>query len=736
MIVIVQLSGNMTSIYLFGKFIRLFITAMIENLSMDQAFIRKLTNIILKNIQNENFGVANLAREAGMSRITIHRKIKSIKNQDASQFIREIRLRRAMELLRRNAGNASDIAFMVGFSSPAYFNKCFHDFFGYPPGKVKKEALHQAEEITPDHITETIEPQRSAWRTFVLISSGILVIVVMLSLGYTVISNNSHAGARGQVNSLEKSVAVLPFRNLSDTISNQYFIDGLMEDVLANLSKIHDLSVISRSSTEQFRKTTKSASEIAKKLKVNYIVEGSGQKYGNTFHLRVRLIDGKKDRQIWADTYEQQVQKTKDIFKIQNQIAQAIASELEAKITAEEKQIIEKASTTSLASFDLYMKANDFRANFRITHDQNNYLKSVRFYEAAIDIDSLFAKAYTGLASVYYERYSWERYFKEGYMDTCLFLINKALKIDNQLDEAYYLKGLYYFANGNMENALEAFDKALELNPNYYAAFERKGYILVWIMHDYVKGLDSHHKALDLVRGKERSALLWELGQEYGNIGFIEKAKNCYKEAFALDKNEEDYLANLAWIEFSRENLEQSWKLFKKVHELDSTCSLIDQILYCIPPGHEEEAYTQAERIIRHKKDVGWGFINNSHRIGYALWQAGKIEEAKYYFNQQLKYSEESIKLNREYAQRNYAVYDLAATYAFLGNKVKAYHYLDEFDKHKSCQLIFLSVAKHDPLFKSIRNEERFKKILQNMEAKYKAEHENVKKWLEANHNL
>jgi len=702
---------------------------MIEPLPIDQALIRKLTDIILTNISNEHFGVGDLAREAGVSRITIHRKIKSIKNLDASQFIREIRLRRAMELLKQNVGTASDIAFMVGFSSPAYFNKCFHEFFGYPPGRIKKEALRNFEVITPARVTETNELKRHSWRALIL---PLLVILLLagLFLGYIIIFNNSHASAGSPVNSIEKSVAVLPFRNLSDTLANQYFVDGLMEDVLANLSKIHDLRVISRTSTEQFRKHNRSASEVAKKLNVNYIVEGSGQRYGNTFNLRVYLIDAIKDRQIWSDSYEQEIQETKDIFKIQSRIAQAIASELEAKITEEEKQIIEKTPTASLASYDLYMRANEYKINFQKTRNLNDYTKAVSLYEAALEIDSSFAKAYTGLAGVYYDRYSWEEYFKEGYMDTCLVLVNKALEIDNQLDEAYYFKGFYYFTCGNIGDALDAFDKTLTLNPSYSAAYERKGFIFTWILHDYVKGIDNHIKALNLLRGTERSPLLWELGQEYGNIGFIEKAKSSYREAFALDSNEGAYLDSFAWIEFSLENFEESFKLFNKANELDSTL-VIDQILYCIPPGHEKEAYREAKKIIRLDKRVGSGFLNNSHRVGYALWQEGKFEEAKYYFNQQIKYCEESIKLNREYALRNYASYDLAATYAFLGNKIKAYHYLDEFDKHKSCQLIWVCIAKHDPLFDSIRNEERFQQILENMESKYLAEHERVKKWLE-----
>src|SRR4030042_7142114 len=139
----------------------------------------------------------------------------------------------------------------------------------------------------------------------------------------------------------EKSIAVLPFINDSPDEENTYFINGIMDEVLNNLQKIKDLSVISRTSVEQYRDTDRPAlPEIAKKLEVNYIVEGSGQKYGNTIRLRVQLIDAVKDRHLWAESYEKDIQEVKDIFNIQSQIAQSIATELKAIITPEEKKLI------------------------------------------------------------------------------------------------------------------------------------------------------------------------------------------------------------------------------------------------------------------------------------------------------------------------------------------------------------------------------------------------------------
>ena len=137
-----------------------------------------------------------------------------------------------------------------------------------------------------------------------------------------------------------------------------------MDEIFINLSRIHDLRVVSRTSVEQFRNTSRSIPEIGKKLHADYIVEGSGQKYGNTIRLRVQLIEASKDRHLWAESYEQAITETKDIFAIQSRIAQTIASQLHATITLEEQELMEKVPTANLTAYDLYKKANEFQKQY------------------------------------------------------------------------------------------------------------------------------------------------------------------------------------------------------------------------------------------------------------------------------------------------------------------------------------------------------------------------------------
>jgi AraC-like DNA-binding protein len=191
---------------------------MTEHLSMDQAFIARLSDIVKTNLRNENFSAADLAREAGMSRMTIHRKLKTIKNQVA------------LELLRENSHTASEIAFLVGFGSPAYFNKCFHDFYGYPPGQIKKEAFHKPEESVK--VTKTNSPGSTGWKQFVRPASVVLFLAALSGLGYIAFFNKTHSDEILPGSNLEKSIAVLPFRNDSSDPENAYFINGIMEEAL------------------------------------------------------------------------------------------------------------------------------------------------------------------------------------------------------------------------------------------------------------------------------------------------------------------------------------------------------------------------------------------------------------------------------------------------------------------------------------------------------------------------
>lgn len=213
---------------------------------------------------------------------------------------------------------------------------------------IKKHSQQEGE-VPKEVVKAKTEPPKKLKPKVIIASFFVLALIV---LGYLLIPKFKPK------EQIEKSIAVLPFRNDTSNDSTTYFMNGVMEEILNNLQKIKDFSrVLSRNSVEQFRNnTTKSTPEIAKKLGVNYIVEGSGQKYGNKFVLRVQLLAAGNEKHLWGKSFDKEIRKTTDIIDIQSQIAQAIAAELKAAITPEEKQLIEKKPTGSLTAYDFLSK--------------------------------------------------------------------------------------------------------------------------------------------------------------------------------------------------------------------------------------------------------------------------------------------------------------------------------------------------------------------------------------------
>src|SRR5688500_9109870 len=318
--------------------------------------LSQLSGVVGKNISNEQFGVSELAEEMSMSRSNLLRKVKKETNLSVSQLISQVRLQRGMELLKTTSLNVSEVSHQVGFSSTSYFIKCFREFFGYPPGEVgKREAeqkgavsANQPSEVSistsPVQVSDVRTPSKTKTRRPRLVVAAIASAAVLAVAIFAFYSRPSVSAP-----SLEKSIAVLPFKNESNDSANLYLINGLMESTLNNLQQIKELKVVSRTSVEKYRRSAKSIPEMAKELNVRYFVEGSGQKIGDRILLNIQLIDGATDRHLWATQYRREA---KDIFELQQEIAKSIADEIQVIITPEEEKRIEKKPTDDLLAYD------------------------------------------------------------------------------------------------------------------------------------------------------------------------------------------------------------------------------------------------------------------------------------------------------------------------------------------------------------------------------------------------
>jgi len=279
---------------------------MTETLSKDQHFIRKLTDIVIANLQNENFRVRELAKESGFSRYILGQRLNTICRKTAIQFIREVRLEKALEMLNNEAYTAAEVAFKTGFGSPAYFNKCFHEYFGYPPGKVAKgnSDTEQTEVLSSAFDKDLLK--KSWMRTHIFSFQGILLLIMLSgATGYLIFKKMSKPESAADLLSPKNriTIAVMPFQNMTrDTIWNiwQY---GIQESLISSFSNTGDLKVRQRESVNILLKSRgiseyagisiDIAGKISQKLDADMYICGSILKSGTSVRIDAQVIDVK-----------------------------------------------------------------------------------------------------------------------------------------------------------------------------------------------------------------------------------------------------------------------------------------------------------------------------------------------------------------------------------------------------------------------------------------------------------
>jgi len=420
-------------------------------------FIRRLREIVEANLQSEQFGVTELVREMGMSRTYIHRRLKTISNKSASQFIREYRLQKAAEKLQKNEGNVSEIAEAVGFGSITYFIKCFHDYFGVPPGDIlKNESELPVEKPTGKVVSKTRFSKRTLIISFFFALATVIVLSVFLILHST-------------KNNIEKSIAVLPFVNDTPEIGNIY-LEGLREEIIYKLSLIGDIKIVSRTSSDQYRNSDKSIKTIAKELKVNYVLEASSQTINGQTRIRMQLIEAKTDNHLWSKPFERQIS-DENIFEIQQEVAGLVSKYLKANITSSEKYLISKSDTENKTAYSFYLQGMNY---YNIYLKELNYelLKKAEIVlKQAIQYDSVYARAIFQLAWVLFQ----ESKFGDTRTkrDSCIFLVNKAIEINPLFSEAYSFKG--FLCQSNPKEATKAFKMAIRTGPNNPEGYHQFG---------------------------------------------------------------------------------------------------------------------------------------------------------------------------------------------------------------------------------------------------------------------
>ncbi|MGB4400365.1 MAG: helix-turn-helix domain-containing protein [Daejeonella sp.] len=492
-------------------------------------FLEKLRAEVDAKLTNNQFGVEELAKNIGMSRSQLHRKLITATGQSVSQFIREYRLQLGMELLKKGELTAAEVADRIGFGSPSYFNTCFHEYYGFPPGEVKNklnETLVVSEPVNKVDTSSYRLPLRKSPTVKIILVGIAIFAVVFLYLKY---ANQNQSIVSYQ----DKSIAILPFKNLSDDHRNEYFGDGVVEAISTALSHIQQLRVISRTSVEQFRESKESAGEIARELGVTTLLEGSIQRENNRVRIDVRLVDGTTEEQIWAKSYDREL---KDIFTIQSEIAQHVANELHAKLSPEEKSHLTQTDTDNPKAYDLYLKAiYEYR-----TYTNKGAHNAIDLLKQAIALDSNYARAYAflansyiGLATIWGAELNALDAFKKAKP-----FIDKALQLNQNLDEAHMLMGFYYLYNDwNFIGAEEEYKFAIKSDhPDAMAMYI--DYLNFMSRHDEAMVLAERLNAIDPYYPNSRIILSYIYKNRLEDaLAFAESRLKLFNNYYTLDSH-------------------------------------------------------------------------------------------------------------------------------------------------------------------------------------------------------
>lgn len=680
-------------------------------------FLQQLIAVTEEHMEDENFGVTELAEKVGMSRSNLLRKVQKLTGLSVSVFIRQVRLNQAKVLLQDSSFNVSEVSYKVGFNSTSYFIKCFREQYGYPPGEEAKRSAERLEEAIPEIAPASPPKQKeSIW-------PSLLIVAVITVLGVIFfIARQGRLDSLPLDLSFEKSIAVLPFKNDSNDSSNVYFVNGLMEAVLNNLQKMEDLRVVSRTSVEQYRNQTKSIAEMAEEMGVNYFVEGSGQKVGDQIILTIQLIEAPSDRHLWSERYSKQ---TLDIFALQAEVAQDIADQIEVIITPEEQRRIEKVPTQSLTAYDYYLKGMEFTK----VKSFDALEKAISYFSKAIAEDEQFAHAYASTAICYYylDMFQADKLHQEDLKQ----FADQALLLDNELPESLIAKGLYYLQANEYELAAEYMEKVLAYNPNSAEAYNFLSSIYNAYLPDTQKYLQYALRGIKLDRTRVDSATTTisylHLANALAQSGFIKEAEQYIKISMDYDPTNlfSEYV--YAYILLAGDkNVPRTLDMLLQTLRKDTTrLDVVQEVakVYYTMEDYES-AYSYYDKFVNAREMLGFDiFITEDIKIGFVMRQMGYEDRAAGFFDSY-----------RQYAENDKSIYhdlSMAAYFAVQGEMAKGIEHLKLFSKQRNYQYWFVLLMEDDPIIHLLSVHPDFTETMAAITARFWEDHNTFRRLLE-----
>jgi TolB-like protein/class 3 adenylate cyclase/Tfp pilus assembly protein PilF len=449
-----------------------------------------------------------------------------------------------------------------------------------------------------------------------------------------------------------KRIAVLPFMNISPDPNDEYFADGMTDELISAISNLSGLSVISRTSVMQYKKPSKKLAAIGEDLGAGTVLEGSVRKAGNKVRVAVQLIEVKEDKHLWAQNYDRELE---DVFAIQSDIAERVAKALEVKVLGEERRRLEGRGTKNPEALALYMKG----ATFYNDDTEPSTRKAVEYFERAVNEDSDFALAYVGLADCYY-------WLSEGYMSRtegeakAKENLDKALALNPDLGEAHALLGIWLRNELRWEEAEAAFKKALELTPSYAPAH-------AWY-----------------------AALL-------SSVGKLDEALHEAKEARELDPLSVSFMGRIAWTLYYRREYDQAIEQANRILRMEPNQP--DAVTIIMVSYFHKSMLNEAIKWLPKWRELFGDLPANKALLAACYAAIGRLDEAK----ATLKEAERDPASSLVY---------FASYYMWLGNIDLAFEFLEKACEAKDSMLEDIKV---NPNWDPLRSDPRFEAVLQKL---------------------